>query len=77
MKCLPSDFPILRAALAPLMAEGMLRLAGGASISDGRLEVYRFAQWGTVCSHQFDTKDGDVACRELGYYGVDNILVEK
>ena len=55
----------------------MLRLVGGASVSEGRLEVYQFGRWGTVCSHQFDAKDGEVACRELGYYGVESILVSK
>ena len=59
------------------MSEGMLRLVGGASVSEGRLEVYQFGRWGTVCSHQFDAKDGEVACRELGYYGVESILVSK
>ena len=55
----------------------MLRLVGGSSVNEGRLEVYRFGRWGTVCSHQFDARDADVACRELGYYGVESILVEK
>ena len=59
------------------MSEGRLRLVGGASVSEGRLEVYRFGSWGTVCSHQFDAMDGEVACRELGYYGVESIRVNK
>ena len=60
--------------LSPPMPEGMLRLQGGANTNMGRLEVYRFGHWGTVCSYQFDARDGDVACRELGYSGVDSII---
>jgi hypothetical protein len=33
----------------------------------GRLEVFRNAQWGTVCDDGWDLLDSQVACRSLGY----------
>ncbi|CAG2188224.1 unnamed protein product [Mytilus edulis] len=47
--------------------QGDLRLVGGNSPRDGRLEVYYNYQWGTVCNDLFDAVDARVACRQLRY----------
>ena len=47
--------------------EGELRLVGGSAPSEGRLEILHDNQWGTVCDDEFDARDADVACRQLGY----------
>ncbi|XP_052084656.1 neurotrypsin-like [Mytilus californianus] len=47
--------------------KGDLRLVGGNSPREGRLEVYYNYQWGTVCSDHFDIVEARVACKQLGY----------
>ena len=52
---------------------GDLRLSQGfttsSSFTSGRLEVFVFGQWGTVCSDFWDSANSDVACRQLGFSG--------
>ncbi|XP_051473069.1 lysyl oxidase homolog 3 isoform X1 [Apus apus] len=43
-----------------------IRLAGGRTASEGRVEVKRGSKWGTVCSDGWTTKEAMVACRQLG-----------
>ena len=47
--------------------EGSIRLVGGASDLEGRLEVCLDQAWGTVTDFFFNLPDARVACRQLGY----------
>ena len=48
-------------------AEGTIRLVGGASPLEGRVEIFLLGQWGTVCNLYWDFADTRVVCLELGY----------
>ena len=51
-----------------------IRLFGGSNESEGRLEVFLNNKWGTVCNDRFDMADGSVACRQLGFPGVEAVV---
>ena len=44
-----------------------VRLVGGSSLNEGRVEVLYNEQWGTVCDDYWGPEDAGVACRMMGY----------
>ena len=48
-------------------SSGDVRLAGGQSENEGRVEVCVNGGWGTVTDDGWSTADGEVLCRQLGY----------
>lgn len=48
-------------------ANGDLRLIGGTTISEGRVEICMASTWGTVCDDFWGAPDARVVCRQLGY----------
>ncbi|KAG2433424.1 hypothetical protein HXX76_008482 [Chlamydomonas incerta] len=47
--------------------EGRLRLVGGSTLLEGRLEIFHSSRWGSVCDDWFYEESAQVACRQLGF----------
>uniref|UniRef100_A0A1X7UPS9 SRCR domain-containing protein n=1 Tax=Amphimedon queenslandica TaxID=400682 RepID=A0A1X7UPS9_AMPQE len=51
---------------AGVLCSPPIKLVGGTSSLEGRIEVFKNGVWGTVCDDSFDDTDASVVCRELG-----------
>jgi len=47
--------------------DGDVRLIGGRSEMEGRVEICFGQTWGTVCDNGWDISDASVVCTQLGF----------
>jgi serine/threonine protein kinase len=57
----------IRCTRQTLVGINTTRLVGGSVMNEGRVEVFRDGEWQSLCGDSWDTRDGDVVCRQLGY----------
>ena len=43
-----------------------IKLVGGSTQNEGRVEICQNGQWGTVCDSIWNSNDAIVVCRQLG-----------
>jgi len=49
-----------------VISEGSVRI-NGSTLSTGRVEIFYYDQWGTICDHGWDINDASVLCKQLGF----------
>ncbi|KAK3586880.1 hypothetical protein CHS0354_017672 [Potamilus streckersoni] len=58
----------------PRWLEGEVRLVGGKDVNEGTVLIYHNGTWGIVCHDNWDLRDANVVCRQMGYPGANKAV---
>ncbi|XP_053290994.1 lysyl oxidase homolog 3B [Pleuronectes platessa] len=68
VSCMPGPlFTQNRNLKKKLKLSSNVRLKGGARLGEGRVEVLKDSEWGSVCDDRWNLLSASVVCRELGF----------
>uniref|UniRef100_A0A665WX91 Lysyl oxidase homolog n=1 Tax=Echeneis naucrates TaxID=173247 RepID=A0A665WX91_ECHNA len=68
VSCMPGPLFMQNSGLKKkLKTSSNVRLKGGARLGEGRVEVLKDSEWGTVCDDRWNLQSASVVCRELGF----------
>ncbi|XP_039992540.1 lysyl oxidase homolog 3B isoform X1 [Xiphias gladius] len=68
VSCMPGPLFMQNSGLKKkLKTSNNVRLKGGARLGEGRVEVLKDNEWGTVCDDRWSLQSASVVCRELGF----------
>ena len=62
-----ANWAILLTARGTNCTQGRIRLVGGWTSREGRVEICVDGTWGTVCDDGWGYNDARVVCRQLGF----------
>uniref|UniRef100_A0A8C2ZSD5 Lysyl oxidase homolog n=1 Tax=Cyclopterus lumpus TaxID=8103 RepID=A0A8C2ZSD5_CYCLU len=66
VSCMPGPLFMQNNALKK-KTKTSVKLKGGARVGEGRVEVLKDNEWGTVCDDRWNLQSASVVCRELGF----------
>ena len=58
-----------------MCTDGAIRLVGGPSEREGRVEICYQNQWGSICDNGWGASDSQVVCRQLGFRATGILLI--
>lgn len=53
--------------------EGALRLIDGRAEWEGNVQIFHGTRWGNICDDEWDEREGEIVCRELGFPGLQKV----